>query len=79
MYDSAAKTTNNKVRTSIVFIGHHPPLRLEGITNRNRTRFLSTIQEKYTIKQTGVQEKRLKIGDSGCIIEKTRVIWHKVR
>jgi hypothetical protein len=31
MYDKAAKTTNNRVRTSNVFIGHHPPSKLEGI------------------------------------------------
>lgn len=31
MYDRAAKTTNTRVSTSNVFIGHHPPLKLEGI------------------------------------------------
>lgn len=31
MYDRAVKTTNNRVSTSNVFIGHHPPSKLEGI------------------------------------------------
>ena len=31
MYDRAAKITNKRVRTSNVFIGHHPPLKLEDI------------------------------------------------
>lgn len=41
MYDKAAKITNNKVKTSIVFIGHHPLFsKTRGhITSENRIRF----------------------------------------
>ena len=46
MYDNAAITTNNKVRTSIVFITHHPPLKTRGhLTHRG-------LQPRFVCKST---------------------------
>ena len=57
MYDRAANITSNKVRTSIVFIGHHPPLYTRGhqIIGNSHPTFFSITQYHYTILRTYVQ------------------------
>ena len=45
MYDRAANITSNKVKTSIVFIGHHPPYVLEGIVIGNASASFCSIMK----------------------------------
>ena len=45
IYDRATNITSNKVKTSIVFIGHHPPYVLEGIVVGNASASFCSIMK----------------------------------
>ena len=64
MYDRAANTTNDKVKTSIVFRGHYPLFRKTRghlIIGKSHPTFFLIIQQKYNINRTNVQTKEDKI------------------
>ena len=59
---NAANITNNKVRTSIVFIGHHPPfVKLEGVKTKLASGFFSIIRVNCIIFQYISQAKNHQI------------------